>query len=79
MKESENMKLPKNYKEAKKRGWTVTDTSLERGYVSVKDNPNDAPLMYAGDRGKRAGQFYILLHNPNSSQYAIRQYLKPPR
>lgn len=36
------MKIPKNYGEAKKQGWIDSDSTLARGYVSARADPQKA-------------------------------------
>lgn len=64
-----------------KKGYTefkITDTTLERGYVSRKKDIQipyeDHVLCMAG--GKRKGQYFIYLPCFYSSQYCQRAYLK---
>ena len=64
-----------------KKGYTefkVTDTTLERGYVSRKKDIEipyeDHVLHMAG--GRRKGQLFIYLPCYYSSQYCHRAYLK---
>lgn len=61
-------------KEALENGYELADRKLTRGYVSVKADPNEA-WIYTAD-GYRSGEPYVLLHNPNSTRFCIRQYLK---
>lgn len=60
--------------EAIDAGYTLADTTLQRGYVSIRQSAQDAPIHTAG--GNRCGQLYVLLHNPNSTMYCYRQYLR---
>lgn len=60
-------------KEALNEGYKLADTTLQRGYVKTGEDPLKARIRWAG--GKRKNQPYILLNNPHSSQYCIRQYL----
>lgn len=60
--------------EALQAGYTLADTTLQRGYISTRQAAQDAPVHVAG--GNRRGQFYVLLHNPSSTQYRYRQYLR---
>jgi hypothetical protein len=71
------IEIPKSYFDAKKAGWIETNTSLCRGYVSRKMNTDNAPIHAAG--GIRRGEYYVLLPSWQTSQFCIRQYLKPPQ
>lgn len=62
------------YTDAINAGYTPADTTLQRGYVSVKQATSSAPIHIAG--GNRRGQLYVLTHNPSSTQYCYRQYLQ---
>ena len=56
----------------------ITDTTLERGYVSRKKDieiPYEDHVIYMAG-GKRKGQLYIYLPCFYSSQYCHRAYLK---
>lgn len=55
-------------------GYTLADTTYQRGYVSVRQPSSFAPVHIAG--GNRRGQLYVLLHNPSSTMYCYRQYLR---
>lgn len=70
----QNMKNIRTYTNAINAGYILADTTLQRGYVSVKQAAQDAPIHVAG--GNRRGQLYVLLHNPSSTQYCYRQYLR---
>lgn len=65
------------YTEALEAGYVPAGTALQRGYVSRLANPNEAEVRVAG--GTRHGQLYVLLNNPQSNQYCIRQYLRKKR
>lgn len=67
------MTTPKTLSEALQSGYVVTDSKLQRGYVSRKIPIGDCPIHTAG--GSRNGEIYALLPNWKSSQYAIRLYL----
>lgn len=73
------MKIPKYYGEAKKQGWIDSDSTLARGYVSARADPQKAPIYYSGDVGRRAGWYYVELHNPKSTQHLVRMYIVPPK
>lgn len=62
------------YAEARRAGWVPAGTALQRGYVSRLADPDDAEVHVAG--GTRHGQMYVLLNNPRSNRYCIRQYLR---
>lgn len=62
------------YRDAIRAGYRPCGTSLQRGYVSRRANPDDQEVIVAG--GTRHGQLYVLLNNPRSNQYCIRQYLR---
>ena len=62
------------YREALQAGYLLGDTALQRGYVSRNADPGDAVVYVAG--GSRHGQLYVLLNNPDSNRYCIRQYLR---
>lgn len=68
-----NDTMPRNWAEAKAAGYRATNTSLQRGYVRVGLRDNDMPVRVAG--GSRKGQLYVLMHNPQSTMYCIRQYI----
>lgn len=72
-KESKAM-TPETLKEALDNGYELADRKHTRGYVSTKEDPMKARIQTA--EGYRNGDLYVLLHNPNSTQYCIRQYLK---
>ena len=65
----------------KKKGYTqfsITDTTLERGYVSRKKDieiPYEDHTIYMAG-GRRKGQIFIYLPCYYSSQYCHRAYLK---
>lgn len=65
----------------KKKGYTefdITDTTLERGYVSRKKDieiPYEEHEIYMAG-GRRKGQWFIYLPCYYSSQYCHRAYLK---
>lgn len=63
-------------RQALDKGYTMGDTAYFRGYVSRKINPDCQPVKTAG--GRRAGELYVELPCWQSSQYAIRQYLRKP-
>lgn len=65
------------YREAVQAGYVPCGTALQRGYVSRRANPNEQVVHVAG--GTRHGQLYVLLNNPQSNQYCIRQYLRKNR
>ena len=64
-----------------KKGYTefkVTDTTLERGYVSRKKDieiPYEDHVLHMAS-GRRKGQWFIYLPCFYSSQYCHRAYLK---
>ena len=60
-------------REALENGYEKGDTTLQRGYIKANEDPMKARVYIAG--GSRKGQLYYLIHNPQSSQYCIRQYL----
>lgn len=66
--------IPQTLRQAVNSGYVLADTTLQRGYVSVYQAAQDAPVYVAG--GNRRGQLYVLLHNPSSTMYCYRQYLR---
>lgn len=66
---------PATYADALAAGWIKTDTAWERGYVSRKTDTRYAAIQAAG--GSRKGEYYVLLPSWRSSQYCVRQYLRP--
>lgn len=71
----QNGKRAMTLKDARGRGWKESDRALQRGYVSVYAMDN--VILIHKDKGKRRGQFYALVHNPNSTQFCFRVYLMP--
>ena len=66
-------------REALARGYETTGRySLERGYVSRNSDPMDAELIQEGGIRPRKNSFYVLINNPNSTQYCFRMYLRGP-
>lgn len=61
--------------DARDRGWKEHDRTLQKGYVSVYTTDR-VTLIHKG-KGKRKGQFYALVHNPNSTRFCYRVYLMP--
>ena len=61
------------YAEALAQGYKPDDIKLQLGYVSRRVDPLLQPVMAAG--GHRAGELYVLLHNPCSTRYCYRPYL----
>lgn len=76
MTKSEN--IPADLGRALYSGWKLLDTSLQQGYVSAKLNSFRQPIKQVPNVGCRANQFYVELHNPKSTRYLIRQYIRPP-
>lgn len=68
------MKNIRTYADAVDAGYTLADVTYQRGYVSARQPSSSAPVHIAG--GNRRGQLYVLLHNPNSTVYCYRQYLR---
>lgn len=62
--------------EALAAGWTLHDSAWSRGYVSRRVDMLKQPLHRAG--GTRAGLWYVKVPTTKSTNYYIRQYLKPP-
>jgi hypothetical protein len=67
---------PKNWKQARKLGYQPRDQKYERGYVSRKQDDDDAGIWVAG--GKRRGELYYLCSAWQSTQYCVRQYIYHP-
>lgn len=65
--------MPKTWADAKAAGYRATSTALQRGYIRVGLRDIDMPVRIAG--GNRKGQYYVLMHNPQSTMYCIRQYI----
>ena len=55
-------------------GWTVAGTALTKGYTSAKIK--DPECWECNPRGKWAGCVYCDMHNPRSSRFSIRVYLR---
>ena len=65
--------VPTSYADAiDNAGWRDGRTAYQRGYVSRKADPRQAPLH----RTTR-GEYYVLLASTRSTQYCVRQYLLP--
>lgn len=55
----------------------VSNQVLQRGYIRKQDETHNffgSSKVFVAS-GSRKGQLYILVHNPTSSLYCIRQYL----
>lgn len=61
-------------KDALENGYEFADRKYTQGYVSAKEDPMNAYVWTAD--GYRKGELYVLIHNPNSTRFCIRQYLR---
>ena len=62
-------------KEALQKGYTLGQTSWQRGYISRKTDVNSQEVMYGG---RKHDMPYVLVPSFKSSSYCVRQYLNPP-
>ena len=60
-------------REALKAGYKLGDMKLTPGYISTKAKIFDQEVLTAG--GRRNGELYVLIHNPKSTRYCLRQYI----
>lgn len=65
------------YADALTQGYTLTDQTYFRGYVSRRVDPSKQPIKIAG--GTRSGELFVELPYWHSTTYSIRQYLRAPR
>lgn len=61
--------------EAREYGFSETgEKSLEAGYVSRRGNIENS-IVYIAGKGRRAGQFYYLAPNYETTRYCWRVYI----
>jgi hypothetical protein len=65
------------YRDVINKGWTVSDTSKTRKYISRKIDPYNQPVMIAA--GRRKNQYYVEIPYWSSTRYSMRVYLRPPQ
>lgn len=63
-------------RKALEAGYRKGRTALQCGYVSRRSDAMEAEVLTAG--GNCKGEKYVLISNPNSTYYCIRQYLISP-
>jgi hypothetical protein len=64
--------------EALANGWTLADTTWQRGYVSRRVDVRKQVLQRVPNVGKRARQYYFDVPSFTSTYYCRRQYINPP-
>lgn len=64
-----------NFEDFREEGYVYGDIMWQRGYVSRKLKTSACTPVYAVTRGKRKGQFFILIPSFISTRYCNRIYL----